>query len=114
MPNLYNGYCYPSLQDIGNVVISEPMAITGEGVTTLSINGYPFDSVNYMVTYNTSSGSTWYRWFSQYYPPCTDVGKVNPDYSLPISDAILIGWGIVGLWLIGFFLKSKIKSIKFW
>lgn len=105
MPNLFDGYCYPTIQDVRDAVLSHPSynVSAPEGLafirsTTVGVGAPPNpSSVTYQLYYKTGTAGAPVvsSAFSVSYPYCAVVGKLNPSYSLPVSDAIILSWGII-------------------
>jgi hypothetical protein len=95
--NIYNGYCYSTVQQIADLIVSEPVSISG---STFIYSQLVSISANTAV-FTTPLGS-----YSRTFIMCNSEGPLLTDTHMSTADAVMLGWAIIGVWIVAWAFKS--------
>jgi len=109
MPALFQGYCYSTLTEAGNALLSGPPIAGSAGVawphtfTTTAIPnqlqivyGYKPYSATAQTTYATS----------RTLPACTNVGYLTNYSGMNLTDVVTTSWLVVFVWVSAWAIKT--------
>jgi len=108
----YNGYCYPTLENIGDIVKSTDTYVLSNGWSFPS--SYTVQAGTGTITYTllykaggatTVMGSVPGGSFSRNYSPCTNVGYLTNYSGLELTDAVSVSWMVVLVWVTAYTFK---------
>ncbi|WP_157203480.1 hypothetical protein [Methylomicrobium agile] len=111
MPNLFRGYCYPSLSDAANAEISLPAMPADDGVAVaVAFSALADDTANITYRFLLPSGQSDYI-LTRVYPSCSSVGYLTNYSGLELSDVIEVSFGIVLCWAVAFGFKTMRRAL---
>lgn len=113
MPNLFDGYCYATIDEASNAEISTPIFNASSGL--VDFTGYTVTSattVNLTFNYKTmiAGGPSVYT-IPRTYPSCTSVGYLTNYTGLGLADAVTVSWLVVLVWSIAWGIKQMRRAL---
>lgn len=100
MPNIYKGYCYPTLTDVGNAVVSDEAVSGSAGVAapnTFATTAIPNQlSITYAYKPYTVEAQVSHV-LVRTFPTCTDIGYQNNQTGIDLVDATATSWAVVAV-----------------
>ena len=128
MPNLFNGFCYPTLSDAVDAEISLPLSTIYTGTSSFTTYAYSFVSspfentalINIRFTSNASTSTSLFplnpssgniRQIQKYYPPCTSVGSSSNSLGLSMADASSLFFAVIAVWAVAWSFKTLRRAM---
>ncbi|WP_367155508.1 hypothetical protein [Methylomonas sp. HYX-M1] len=116
MSNLYNGYCYKTIEEAADHELSTYVVFGKDFIS--SITSYSVTSqttVDFTVEYNNFSDffSSSHH-FTRVYPSCSVVGS-DPGLNssgLTVSDAVDLSWSVVAVLVSAYCFKILIRFLR--
>lgn len=95
--NIYDGYCYTTVQQIADLIVSEPVQISGSNFIYSQLVSIIGDTA----TFTTPLGN-----YSRSFVVCTNEGPLLTDTHMSMVDAVMLGWAIIAVWVVAWAFKT--------
>jgi hypothetical protein len=113
MPNLFNGYCYSTIDEAALAEISLPAFSSGQGVSVpvaYSVTGSESVDLTYRFKPFSADAQSDYI-LTRAYPTCSNVGYLTNYTGLDLTDAIATSWMVVLCWAIAYGWKNSRRGL---
>jgi hypothetical protein len=114
MPNQFDGFCYPTIEEAASADISGITIPAFEGLTSAaSFTIASSTHADVIYNYRSFSDGTLSSFSLQRtYLECVDVGQINNNSGVSIADALFVSWTIIGFWAIAFYFKTLKTGVR--
>jgi hypothetical protein len=113
MPSLYNGYCYSTLAEISDLILSDSTSYVQGSAFYPTASSVVLNTV--VTTYNTKlSGQNpvLFGNVSRSFPGCASVGPVVNLTGLSVTDVVDMSFLVILVWVVAFSFKSMKRVIR--
>lgn len=113
MPNLFDGYCYGTIQEAANAEIALPTQAAASGiVSATSFTATSATSGNMTFAYKTFSSTAQANFVhSKNYPSCASVGYLTNYSGIELADAVSVSWLVVLAWSLAYGIKILRRAL---
>ena len=117
MPNLFNGFCYPTLSEAVDAEISQPINASGNGdlfvfsITTLTLPNTATLSLKYNNIDPSKGNTSGTLSVVKFYPPCSTVGSTENSLGLSMSDASSLFFAVIAVWAVAWSFKTLRRAM---
>lgn len=111
MPNIHNNYCYQTLNEIANNIVSSETHDHSAGITfytgyTVGLNAISFTQ-SYKTATTTASQTT-YGVVVRTFPYCSVVGPISSQTTLSAEDTVIVS----GLVMLSLAMAWSLKALR--
>jgi hypothetical protein len=108
MANLFNGYCYATIQSAADAEISMPIFNANSGLVGYSsFSATGATTGNLTFSYKTMiTGAPSVYTMPRTYPACANVGYLTNYSGLDLVDAVTVSWLVVLAWGLAWGVKN--------
>ncbi|MCQ8130466.1 hypothetical protein [Methylomonas rivi] len=107
MANLFNGYCYDSVDVAAETELATEPRFTADGVYSPYMAGnYTIETADMTYIFTPLVGSQQYVTVTRVYPQCAEVGYQNNYTGLTIDDSIELSWMVALVWITAWAIKQ--------
>ncbi len=100
MPNMYQGYCYPTLNDVAQALLSENTISAASGMLSANVAVTTATPNQLLITYAykaySTAAQTSYQ-LTRLFPTCTNIGYQHNQTGIDLVDATATSWAVVGV-----------------
>jgi len=115
--NLYNGYCYATINEVAEAISSEPFKTGANEFLWVTPSSSTGNTVNLQLYKKTDVAglSNSLGTFSRIIPTCNEVGPYPPVgfmSGLTLADSVELSWLVIGVWVVAFAFRSMRRPIR--
>lgn len=115
--NLYNGYCYATIQEVADQIASAPFISGASEVFWFQTSSSTGNNATVQLVKKTDAAglASVVGTFSRIMPTCTKVGPV-PSVGfmsgLSLADSVELSWLVIGVWTVAFAFRAMRRPIR--